>query len=489
MAFSESAESSVNDSAAGGFGAREMLVIWLLLVSAFVVILNETVMGVALPKLMTELHITAGEGQWLTTVFLLTMSVVIPVTGMLIQRVPTRRLFIFAMSLFSVGTLVAALAPGFVVLLLARAVQAGGTAIMMPLLMTTVTTLVPPAIRGRLMGRIAIVISVAPAIGPTLSGVILQIASWRWLFLAVLPIALLSLLVGALRITNVGETQHRHIDVFSVLLSVPAFGGVVFALSSLGEQGGGGGHAAWVPLVAGVVGLLSLVLFVLRQLALQKRERALLDLRTFQSRPFAISVIMFSFTSMALFGSLILLPIFVQNVLGYNTLQTGLLLLPGGLLMGLLGPLVGRIVDRYGAKTALLPGSIITALSLWGASVLISDATPFWQVLVVHLVLSIGLAGVFTPLFEISLGSLQPRLVSFGSATISTVQQLAGAAGTALFVTVMQLVALQQVTGGVSLRHATAFGIAAAFMIGAIAATVGALLVLLLPRRSASAGN
>src|SRR6218665_1220570 len=152
------------------FGPREQLAIWLLLASAFVVILNETIMGVALPRLMDDLGITAAAGQWLTTAFLLTMSVVIPITGMLIQRLTTRSLFIAAMSLFSLGTLLCALAPGLGLLLIGRVVQACGTAIMMPLLMTTVTNLVPPSSRGRLMGRIAIVMSVAPALGPTISG-------------------------------------------------------------------------------------------------------------------------------------------------------------------------------------------------------------------------------------------------------------------------------------------------------------------------------
>lgn len=456
------------------FGPREQLAIWLLLASAFTVILNETIMGVALPRLMTDLGITAAAGQWLTTAFLLTMSVVIPVTGMLMQRFSTRALFMTAMSLFTLGTLISAIAPGFAVLLLGRVVQAMGTAIMMPLLMTTVTMLVPVRLRGRLMGRIAIVMSVAPALGPTVSGLILQWFDWRWLFIFVLPIAVTALLFGVFRMPNVGEQRVVRVDLLSVLLSVAGFGGLVYGLSVIGDRANGVDTIE--PMIPLLIGLVALALFVWRQLSLQREDRALLDLRTFTTRPFALSVILFTFASLALFGSLILLPIYVQNVLGMSTLEAGLVLLPGGLLMGLLGPLVGRMVDARGARFMLVPGTIVTAIALWSMA-LFTDTSSIWQVLATHLLLSLGLAGVFTPLFSVSLGSLPPRLASHGSATISTVQQVAGAAGTALFVTVMTLVSTSVAGSPEAVDpHALAAGTRVAFMMGGAAATVGAVL-------------
>ena len=475
--MSASASSAGRPAAPGDervFGPREQLAIWLLLASAFVVILNETIMSVALPRLMDDLGITAAAGQWLTTAFLLTMSVVIPITGMLIQRLRTRTLFLVAMGLFSAGTLIAAAAPGFFVLLIGRVVQAGGTAIMMPLLMTTVVTLVPPDRRGRLMGRIAVVISVAPALGPTVSGLILQWLSWRWLFIFVLPIALTALIMGAAKLPNVGTQRKAFVDVLSVILSVFAFGGVVYGLSAFGE-----GDEVWVsPFVPLTIGVVGLVLFVWRQLVLQRTDRALLDLRTFTIRPFALSVILFLFASLALFGSLILLPIYVQNVLGFGVLESGLLLLPGGLLMGLLGPTVGRVVDRYGARVALVPGLIVGAASLWSMA-LLTDTSSLWQVLASHIGLSLGLAGTFTPLFSVSLGSLPGRLASYGSATLSTVQQIGGAAGTALFVTVMTLVSVGVAGAGNPVDAAAlAQGTRAAFMVGGLAMTAGAVLSL-----------
>ena len=199
--------------------AQNLTVIYLLIVSAFVVILNETIMAVAIPHLMADLRAPATAAQWLTTAFLLTMAVVIPVTGFLIQRINTRPIFILAMSLFSAGTLIAASAPGLPVLIFARVVQASGTAIMMPLLMTTVMTLVPPAARGKMMGNISIVISVAPALGPTLSGLILNYLSWRWMFIFVLPIALGALALGTIMLRNVTTTRYAPLDFVSVVLS------------------------------------------------------------------------------------------------------------------------------------------------------------------------------------------------------------------------------------------------------------------------------
>lgn len=456
------------------FGSREQLAIWLMLVSAFTVILNETVMSVALPRLMADLNITASQGQWLTTAFLLTMSVVIPVTGMLIQRYSTRAMFIGAMGLFSLGTLVAATAPTFEVLLLARVIQASGTAIMMPLLMTTVATVVPAHQRGQLMGRISIVISVAPALGPTVSGIILKWMSWHFIFLFVLPIALVALVVGIARMPNVGIRRKTRIDVTSVVLSVIGFGGLVYGLSTAGESTSG--TFALLVTLSPVIGLVSLVAFVLRQIHLQKENRALLDLRTFRSRPFALSVVVFSFASVALFGSLILLPIFVQDVLGYETLGSGLVLLPGGLIMGLLGPIVGRIVDRKGARVMLVPGTVLAATALFGMSML-NESSTIWHVLIAHIVLSLGLAGIYTPLFTVALGSLPGQLASYGSATISTAQQVAGAAGTAAFVSILTLVSsTATANSGVSEAAALAAGTSAAFFVGGVIASLGAVL-------------
>jgi DHA2 family lincomycin resistance protein-like MFS transporter len=257
--------------------ARNRLVIALLLTSTFVVFLNETIMSVAIPHLMVDLGVTASAAQWLTTAFLLTMAVVIPVTGFLLQRLNTRPIYILAMSIFSTGTLICALSPGLELLVFGRVIQATGTAIMMPLLMTTVMTLVPPEGRGKTMGNISIVMSVAPAIGPTIAGLILTNLDWRWMFILMLPIALGALALGARLMQNVTTPRYAPVDVISVIISALAFGGIVYGLSSLGETSAVPLFPSWLPLAIGVV---AMAIFVWRQLQLQKADRALLDLRT-----------------------------------------------------------------------------------------------------------------------------------------------------------------------------------------------------------------
>nr|WP_231707462.1 MDR family MFS transporter [Arthrobacter sp. zg-Y919] len=448
---------------------RTKTVIGILLVSSFVVILNETIMSVALPRLMADLNITAGTAQWLTTGFMLTMAVVIPATGFLLQRFSMRGLFLTAMSLFSAGTLLAALAPGFGTLLGGRIIQASGTAIMLPLLMTTVLNAVPAHRRGQMMGTISIVIAVAPAIGPTVSGIILNALDWRWMFWLVLPIALLSLGLGGLKIRNLTETKRVPFDVLSIVLSTFAFGGLIFGLSSIGEAAQGKElMPLWIPLTAGVLAMAG---FVLRQLVLQRTDRALMDLRTFTSKPFVVAIVMVLVSMMALFGCLIVLPLYLQNVLGLDTLSTGLLLLPGGAVMAILSPIVGNLFDRFGPRPLVIPGALVLSGALWGMT-LLTDETPVGLVILLHCLLNAGLGFIFTPLFTSALGSLDKSLYSHGSAIINTLQQLAGAAGTAVFVTLMTTGTTAALADGASAVSAAASGVHTAFFWGAVVSLV-----------------
>jgi DHA2 family lincomycin resistance protein-like MFS transporter len=453
---------TTDDIVAPDLGARNRLVIMLLLISTFVVILNETIMGVALPTLMTDLDIPASSAQWLTAAFLLTMAVLIPITGFLIQRFNTRPLFIVAMGLFSAGTAIAAIAPGFDILLVARVVQAGGTAIMFPLLITTVVTLVPEESRGRMMGNISIVISVAPAIGPTISGLILSVLPWRFMFVLVLPIALAALIVGAVLMKNVTDPRPTKFDVISVVLSALGFGGLVYALSVAGTAAGT--WQFWVPLAVGLVGI---ALFILRQLFLQRTDTALLDLRTFKSKTFTFSIVMFAISMMAMFGVIVLLPMYLVEVLALPVVSVGLLLLPGGLIMGLLSPVVGRIYDAIGPTALLITGSVIISADLWAMTFLGQHSSWLWA-LAAHVTLSIGLALVFTPLFTASLSALRPELYSHGSAIVGSIQQLAGAAGTALFVTVLSAKVAELAQPGSTDPAAVAAGFHTAIIYGAV---------------------
>ncbi len=402
-----------------------------LLVAAFVMILNETAMNVALPTIMGDLNITERVDQWLTTAFMLTMATVIPATGWLLQNHTTRTVFTAALSLFTAGTALCAAAPTFGLLVTGRVVQAMGTALVIPLLMTTIMLLIPADRRGRVMGTVSMVISVAPALGPTVAGAILQFLPWRFVFWLVLPLALLLLGVGLRHLRNVGTPRHSRLDAASLPIAALAFGGIVVGLSQLGAPS----VPWWQPATALGVGLGALAVFLHRQVVLQRAERALLDLRTFTHPLFTTAMLVVTIAMMALFGTVIMLPLLLQKALHLEPLTVGLLLLPGGILMGLLGPLVGRLYDRHGPRPLILPASIVVALAL-GAFSTITATTPTWFIAAAHIIMSIAFAFLFTPLFTTALAAVPPALYSHASATLGTIQQVAGAAGTTLFVAI-----------------------------------------------------
>ncbi|MFI9633609.1 MDR family MFS transporter [Nocardia sp. NPDC051929] len=460
-------------------GGRTPTVIRVLVLATFVVILNETIMINAIPRLMADLAITDRAAQWVSTAFMLTMAAVIPTTGWFLQRVSTRQAYAAAMGVFLAGTALSAVAPSFAVLLLGRIVQAFGTAVMMPLLMTTLMTVVAEHDRGRVMGNVTLAISVAPAMGPVISGGVLQIASWRWLFVLVLPIAGVITWLGLRQLENVGEPQAGQIDVASVALAALGFGGLVFGLSRFESDDFAG------PLGIVAVGSALIALFVWRQLRLQRTGTPLLDLRVLLSATYTKALILMSVAFMAMLGSMILLPLYLQNLRGLSPLATGLLVMPGGLAMGLLGPTVGRLFDRFGGRLLVIPGSIGIAIALAGFTQ-ISMTMPYWQLLALHILLMVSLAAAFTPVFTLGLGALPQHLYSHGSSMLGTLQQVAAAFGTALVVTVMSARATSLAAEGSDLVAAHLDGMRLAFLVSAALALIVIVMAVLLPNRAAA---
>ncbi|KOV75468.1 MDR family MFS transporter [Nocardia sp. NRRL S-836] len=458
---------------------RTPLVVRLLVLATFVVILNETLMINAIPRLMESLQVTEHAAQWVSTAFMLTMAAVIPVTGWFLQRVTTRSGYAIAMGVFLTGTALCAVAPTFTVLLLGRIVQAAGTAVMLPLLMTTLMTVVPEEDRGRVMGNVTLSISVAPALGPAVSGLILQLGSWRLLFVAVLPIAGAVTYFGLRHLTNIGEPKVSTIDWLSAALAALGFGGLVYGLSLFGE-----GKANLGPTIGLVVaGAAIIATFVLRQLKLQRTGAPLMDLRTLTHRTFALSLVLMCIAFLAMMGSMILLPLYLQNLRGLTPLETGLLLMPGGLAMGLLGPTVGKLYDRFGSRPLVLPGTIGLVVSLAGFTQ-ISTTMPYWQVLALHALLMVSLAATFTPIFTLGMGALPADMYPHGSSILGTLQQVAAALGTALVVTVMSARASQLVATGAPAATAHLSGMKLAFVVATVLAVATIVVAFLLPSRA-----
>lgn len=470
-----SAPTALDTASTGKVGTPPVLR-WLV-VAAFVVILNETTLLTAIPRLMDDFGVSASAAQWLSTAFLLTMAAVIPVTGWFLQQVTTRQAFLLAMSVFSAGTLLAAVAWSFPVLLIARIVQASGTAVMMPLLMTTLMSIVSPRDRGRVMGNVTLAISVAPALGPTTSGVILQFGSWRLIFAVVLPIALLVTLGGLRRLTNVGEVSPVDIDWASVVMATLGFSALVFGLSEVGVV-----EDPTLPAVALVAGIALVGAFVWRQIRLQREDRPLLDLRTLRILVYRLATSAMSLAFLGMLGSMILLQLYLQDLRGLTPLQSGLLVMPGGLLMGFMGPRVGRWYDRLGARVLVVPGALAITAGFTGF-VFVGLETPTWMLLAMHMVLMLGLSLLFTPLFTMGLGALPRTLYSHGSSLLGTVQQVAGAFGTALVVMIMSSRAAMLTADGVAQAPATLEGMRWAFGVSALVGLAVLGLVSRLPAR------
>lgn len=455
------------------------IVLVVLVVSVTVMILNETTLSVALPSIMKDFDITAATAQWLTTGFLLTMAVVIPTTGYLIERLTTRQVFTTAFVFFLSGILVAALAPTFLLLLLGRVLQAAGTSLVMPLLMTTVMTVVPPHRRGAVMGLIPIVISLAPAMGPTVSGLILRFYTWHYIFWFMVPVAAVTMLAGWKWISNIGETRKKPLDFLSVILAAFGFGGLVYGLSSIDIIMAGDGLQH---VLIGATGLIIVAIFAKRQFRLAQADKALLDLRVFQQPSFGLSIVLMMILFGLYLGMVTILPIYLQDALLQTTVISGLVVMPGGLVQAVASPFVGRLYDKFGPKPLIIPGSLILLSAVIALASLAHFGREPQVVVVITACLfgctALGLALSMTPLFTASLGVLPQNLYGHGSAALSTLEQLAGAVGIALLVAML--------TQGINansdlpLADATRVGTTTAFLVGTVlgvAAVVVAVLI------------
>jgi DHA2 family lincomycin resistance protein-like MFS transporter len=444
--------------------------------STFVVFLNEMLLGVALPTLISDFGVSPSAGQWVTTGFLLTMAVLIPASSFVLRRFHMRTVFLVAMSLFIVGTAIAAAAPTFGVLVAGRVIQASGTAVFLPLLMTTTMRLVPVARRGRMMAITTAVPAVAPALGPALSGVVLSALSWRWLFILMLPVAVAALAMGAWKLRNVTTPEPVTLDLLSLALSALGFGGLVYGLSLIGEASAG--HSAVSPYLPIAVGLVGLVAFVLRQIPLQRRDSAFLDMRIFARKSFAMPILAMVFVAGNGIGLLVVLPLVLTHVVGLSTLQLGLFLLPGGAAISIAAVLSGRVYDRFGPRPLLIPAAIVWLAVLWfltGAD----EGTSVITLVVAWVVFTSAQAAMWATLTTSAMGALRAELLPHGSAAFATVQQLAGAAFGAVFISAYTIGSGARDASALSTAQAESAGHAAfltAWVIGLVV-LVGAFFV------------
>ena len=402
-----------------------------LLICGFVGMFSETALNIAISNLMAVFQISAATAQWLTTGFLLTLGILMPMTGLLLQWFTTRQLFIGSVVSSIAGTLIAALAFNFEMLMAARVLQAAGMGLLIPLMFNTILVVYPPEKRGAAMGFVGLVIMFAPAIGPTVAGLLIEYLTWHYIFWLSLPFLVIGLLVGLKFLENVTEVTKPRIDIFSIILSTIGFGGVVFGFSKAGE-----GIESWTSpavILSIAVGFIALVLFILRQLFMSE---PMMNLGVFKYPMYNVGLLMVLSCMMIILSSMIILPLFLQNGMKLSAFTAGLILLPGSALNGILSPRMGRLFDKYGPKWLVISGLAVVAIMLLCLSG-ISSSSPIVLITALHTGLMVGISMVWMPAQTNGLNQLPPELYPHGTAVMNTLQQVAGAIGTAVAIIIL----------------------------------------------------
>lgn len=408
---------------------NRIALVFTMLVGTFSTFLTSTMLTTAFPTLMRSFSISANTVQWLTTGFMLMMGITIPITGFLLQRFDSRKLYLSAILIFSIGTVLCLFATNFWMILAGRLIQGSGVGITAPVYQTIMTSIFPPSQRGAAMGTAGMVIGLAPAIGPTLAGWILMHYSWRMLFLSILPISLLVVIMGWFTLRKVLPTKKAPIDWLSVLLSVIGFGSMLFAFSAVGDY-------QWTDPVVYVtltVGVIVVCLFIWRSV---KISNPLLQLKVFTHREFSLSAALVAVSFMSMNGFTLILPLYLQTIRGETPLASGLTLLPGAIVIGLMNPVTGRIFDRMGARNMAMAGMLLLTVTT-GFFIPITATTPVTDIVCVYMVRMLGISMVMMPVTTTGMNALPLNLISDGTVVNNTARQVFASMGTAVLVSVM----------------------------------------------------
>ncbi|MBM4764398.1 MDR family MFS transporter [Bacillus sp. B15-48] len=402
-----------------------------LIIGAFFAILNETLLNIALTTLMEEFSVPLPTVQWMATGFMLIMGIIIPASALMMQWFTTRQLFLGTMITFTIGTTICAVAPTFPILLAGRLIQAAGTGLLMPIVFNVFLLIFPPHRRGKVMGLVGLVIMFAPAIGPTLSGVIVQYLGWRFLFIGVIPFSLFSILFAYKYLKNVSEITKPKVDVLSLVYSTIGFGALVYGFSSAGEEATG----FLSPNVYGFIllGVVGIFLFAVRQF---KLEEPVMDLRVFKYPMYTHGILMFLIIIMMMFSSEIILPVFMQGPMGLLAATAGLLLLPGSILNGLMSPVMGHLFDKLGPRILMIPATIVLSGTMFMMSRLDAN-TETWVIIVGYILIMLTVSAIMMPAETNGLNQLPKHLYPHGTSVMTTLQPVAGAIGVSVFISIL----------------------------------------------------
>lgn len=440
-------------------GINTRAIVAILVFSAFIAVFNETILNVALNTLMDEMNVTAGTIQWIITAYMIVVSVMVPVTAFLIQSFETKQLYLGAMTLLLLGTICAACSGSFGMLLISRMLQASGTGMMIPIMMNTVLIVTPPEKHGSAMGICGCAISLGPALGPTVAGIVLQFFSWHALFIILIPLIIVAMILGYTYLVNVSIITKPKIDIISIILSSLGVGGIIYGISSFS----GDGNMKIVGVIF-IIGIISLILFGKRQLFLKE---PMLDIRTFKYPIFSIGVVLVMISMMTMFTMNVMLPMFLQGALKTTTFVAAMALLPAALASGLVTPIGGKIYDKVGVKVLIPVGFAIILVALFILSRSNSD-TSLAKIIGLYVIVCIGVGITMSPSQTNALNQLPKEAYPHGVAILNTLQQISAAIGSSLFIGIMSASQLKALNNSVPEQIAVATGFRSATLVAVI---------------------
>ncbi|QEC46475.1 DHA2 family efflux MFS transporter permease subunit [Baekduia soli] len=426
MATSLPSPTPTDAGADAGLDRALMLIASVVVLGAVMSILDTTVVNVAINTLAREFDTSLATIQWVATGYTLALATVIPLTGWAADRFGTKRLYLMSISLFVIGSVLSGLAWSANALIVFRVLQGLGGGMLMPAGMTILTRAAGPHRVGRVMAIIGVPMMLGPICGPILGGWLVDAFSWRWIFFINVPIGIAALVLSLRVLERDVPTPEHRLDWLGLGLLSPGLALLIYGLAESSSSGGFGAAKAWAPMVAGVV---MLALFVRH--ALRDADAALIDLRLFANRTFSAASITLILVIIAVFGGMLLLPLYLQAVRGESALSTGLLLAPQGVGAMLAMPVAGRLADTTGIGRIVPVGLVLVGVSFVGLTQLQED-TSYWLLGAELFLLGVGLGATMMPTFSGAMQTLRRAAIARASTTLNINQQVGASVGTAV---------------------------------------------------------
>ncbi len=393
-----------------------------------------TAMTTALPPVTEYFGISTTTGQWMTSGYSLAMGIVMPLTAFLVKKIPTKRLYISGIICFIIGELICIFTPVFSIMMVGRVLQAIGNGVLTSMGQVIILSVYPAEKKGTMMGWYGLAATAAPIIAPTIAGVLVDTVGWKYIFIYTMVIMLISLVMSIANFSNVLELQEIDFDVLSFVLSIFAFGGITLGIGNIGSFGITN-LMSGLPLIIGIVGA---VFFVFRQL---KLEKAFLDIRILKKKEYALAVISSMLLYLVMMGGSVLMPLYVQSVLGYSAVTSALVTLPGSVATAVINPFAGRIYDRIGIKKLYVVGSICLLISNLGMY-FVALSTPLIVSAIFNVVRNVSIGCLMMPLLTWGTSQVGKEKVADASSLLTSLRTVAGSIGSAVFVAIMSAVAI-----------------------------------------------